>query len=205
MTFDHPSLPEIVALQLRGQWSEACAQLTTLRQQEICLFAEVNRAICLFYTEEPEVAARMAPGLARLHPQELHDYDVSRLMTSLLVLAIVASYRAGEKSNAYRLGLEVCDHFHPRPGELPRLPTGVGFSQDGGLVIHEWPDADLIVYTLFALQVDVGLARDGRAKLAGLLEDYMRVEPTNRTAQAIFEQVLLAPDTPPPPIDIQRN
>ncbi len=200
MTLDHASLPEVVALQLAGNWDAAISSLTTIRREQFSLLAEANRAICLFHLRRFEEAGALAPGLARLYPKELSEQDVDRLMMALLVLAVVAHQHVGSPT-AVRLALDLCK-FDYRVGDLPLVPTAIQVGADGTLTIQDTSDAKLIIFSLFCLQLQPGLAHDQRRRIVHLMNTYMRLEPTGATARDVFEEILLRPETPYPQIDL---
>lgn len=202
MKFDEPSLPAIVALQLGGEWTEALNRLVAIRKHEFFLLSEANRAVCLFHLQQFEKAAVLAPGLARIYPTELTEYDVNRLMMSLVVIAMVAHHRVGNNAEACRFALELCHHFDLRVGDLPFIPKGILLNSDGTLTIHETTNGRLIVFALFCLQFEANISDKERREIAGLLEGYARLDPSDRTAYEVFEEVLLNDDTPCPQIDL---
>lgn len=201
MKFDHPSLPEIVALQLGEDWREALSRLTAIRKQGLYLLSEVNRAVCLFHLGHFDHAAALAPGLARIYPSELEKYDVNRLMMALLVVAMVAHHQGGNAAEACRTALEICHHFDYRVGDLSYIPTGILRSPDGALTIHETKDAKVIVFVLFCLQFNADITDKERHEIGALLNAYMRLDSSGKTALEVFEEVLLRDDTPYPHID----
>jgi hypothetical protein len=148
-SIDHPS--EIVALQVAGDWSNVLNRLTVLRQQNLSLLGEANRAICLFHLHRFEEAAALAPGLTRIYLREVIEYEVNRLMMSLIVLAMVAHHRTGNSAEARRFALELCHHFDWRAGDLPLIPSAILRNNDGTLTIHETSNGRVIVFVLLCL------------------------------------------------------
>ena len=201
MNLDEPSLPEIVALQLGGNWSEALSRLAAIRGHHVALLCEANRAVCLFHLKHFEKAASLAPALARIYPKELLEYDVNRLMMTLLVLAMVAHHHVGNNAEACRLALELYHHFDWKAGDLPFIPTAIFRNEDGTLTIHELSDGRVIVFVLFCLQFEPSISEAARQEMVVLLETYARLDPSEKTVQEVVEEVLFRDDIPIPHID----